>query len=250
METLIHLLQRLYLYQRYISFNQNPLYLKTLESRLKTLETRVEELRSLEVFQKNSPQGFSKTYSTLLQEFIKNHRETFQKGLEKFQAFQEEGKKYKVLSAQLISFLEKMEEEGDSKVEGEQTKIAKVISTAYRVIYLTLFLSLIIAALAGFGATRSITKPLNTAVEVSNQIGEGGNLKLAREMVREIDTGKADEMALLGSSLNNMITKLSLIFEQLDVSQELDHVNQKMLSISSQQVQGIEEVFQLGDPIQ
>ena len=102
--------------------------------------------------------------------------------------------------------------------------------------------AIIIAFAFAYWITRSITNPLNQAVETSNQLAEG-NLNV------DIQVNSTDETGQLLSSMKNMVGKLSQIIGDVrgaadnlsSASEQVSATAQSMSQASSEQASSVEE---------
>lgn len=102
------------------------------------------------------------------------------------------------------------------------------------------------AALAGLGiafaVTRSITKPLNVAVSVANQLAEG-------DLNAQIEVGSTDETGKLLGAMKNMVQKLSQIITEVrsaadnlsSASEQVSATAQSLSQAASEQAASAEE---------
>jgi methyl-accepting chemotaxis protein len=131
------------------------------------------------------------------------------------------------------------EEEASNKVGVEAGALAT--STATLVLSLALGAFVIGAGMA-FWITRSITRPLNEAVEVANNLSEG-NLNV------KIVVDSKDETGMLLTAMQNMVAKLSEIITAVrsgadslaSASEEISATAQSLSQASSEQAASVEE---------
>jgi methyl-accepting chemotaxis protein len=110
-----------------------------------------------------------------------------------------------------------------------------------------LMLAISIAALAigmafGFFITRGITRPLNEAVNVANQLSEG-------DLTARIEVNSTDETGMLLTAMKNMVEKLSGIIGEVrgaadnlsSAAEEVSATAQSMSQATSEQAASVEE---------
>ena len=93
-----------------------------------------------------------------------------------------------------------------------------------------------------FWVTRSITRPINQAVTVANQLAEG-------DLTAKIEVNSTDETGMLLAAMQNMVGKLSQIIEEVrsaadnlsSASEEVSATAQPLSQGSSEQAAGVEE---------
>ena len=131
------------------------------------------------------------------------------------------------------------EEEGANKVGVEAGALAT--STATLVISLALGAFIIGAGMA-FWVTRSITRPLDEAVDVANNLSEGNlNVKIVVDF--------KDETGMLLTAMQNMVAKLTEVITAVrssadslaSASEEISATAQSLSQASSEQAASVEE---------
>ncbi|RFC36241.1 MAG: methyl-accepting chemotaxis protein [Candidatus Nitrotoga sp. LAW] len=103
-------------------------------------------------------------------------------------------------------------------------------------------IALAMAAGIGFWVTRSITKPLNIAVNVSNRLAEG-------DLTTKIEVTSKDETGQLLAAMQNMVGKLSQVVTDVrsasdslsSASEEVSATAQSMSQATSEQAASVEE---------
>jgi methyl-accepting chemotaxis protein len=98
------------------------------------------------------------------------------------------------------------------------------------------------AALVGFWLTRSITRPLNRAVQVANRLAEG-------DLTAMIAANSGDETGQLLQAMNNMVTRLSSVVNEVNgaaealvgASVQVSATAQALSQAASEQAAGVEE---------
>ena len=103
-------------------------------------------------------------------------------------------------------------------------------------------IALAMAAGIAFWVTRSITKPLNIAVNVSNRLAEG-------DLTARIDVTSKDETGQLLAAMQNMVGKLSQVVTDVrsasdslsSASEEVSATAQSMSQATSEQAASVEE---------
>ena len=103
-------------------------------------------------------------------------------------------------------------------------------------------IALALAAGIGFWITRSITGPLNIALNVSNQLAEG-------DLTANIEVTSKDETGQLLAAMQNMVNKLSQVVTEVrsasdslsSASEEVSATAQSMSQATSEQAASVEE---------
>lgn len=103
-------------------------------------------------------------------------------------------------------------------------------------------IALALAAGIAFWVTRSITRPLNVAVNISNQLAEG-------DLTARIEVTSKDETGQLLAAMQNMVGKLSHIVTEVrsasdnlsSASEEVSATAQSMSQATSEQAASVEE---------
>jgi methyl-accepting chemotaxis protein len=98
------------------------------------------------------------------------------------------------------------------------------------------------AALLGFWLTRSITHPLNQAVQVANRLAEG-------DLTATISATSNDETGLLLQAMSNMVTRLTSVVNEVNsaaevlvgASVQVSATAQTLSQAASEQAAGVEE---------
>ncbi|RJQ58308.1 MAG: HAMP domain-containing protein [Desulfobacteraceae bacterium] len=117
---------------------------------------------------------------------------------------------------------------------------AETLAVKYMIV--VTILSFLIAGAMGFGIARSITKPLNNAVDITNKLS-GGDLTI------DIEIDRADEIGALLRSMKKMVANLKEIVAQVQSSsanvasgsQELSASSEEMSQGATEQAASAEE---------
>jgi methyl-accepting chemotaxis protein len=104
------------------------------------------------------------------------------------------------------------------------------------------FIAFLFAAFIAFWVTRSITKPINEAVNVANQLADG-------DLTAKIEVNSSDETGMLLTAMKNMVGKLSQIITEVrgasdnlsSASEEVSATAQSMSQATSEQAASVEE---------
>jgi methyl-accepting chemotaxis protein len=125
----------------------------------------------------------------------------------------------------------------------QSSKAAAETASAAKSIVLTLSIAALILTI-GFAwwLTRSITRPLDEAVGVANQLAEG-------DMTVKIEVDSKDETGMLLSAMKNMVEKLSQIVGEVNAaatniasaSEEVSSTAQSMSQATNEQAASVEE---------
>ncbi len=135
----------------------------------------------------------------------------------------------------LIAFQgELMDKTGQEAIEEYQSARTLMLALAAA--------AFVLAGMIAFWVTRSITRPINEAVGVANQLAEG-------DLNARIDVTSKDETGMLLSSMKNMVEKLSQIITDVrsaadnlsSASEEVSATAQSLSQASSEQAASVEE---------
>ena len=127
-----------------------------------------------------------------------------------------------------------MDETGKKSSEDYQTARNLMVALAIA--------AMLLALAVAFWVTRSITRPLNEAVGVANQLAEG-------DLNAKIDVNSHDETGQLLSAMKNMVAKLTQIITEVrsaadslsSASEEVSATAQSLSQGSSEQAASVEE---------
>ena len=179
-------------------------------------------------------------------------RKAFNQDLDRFLDLQKAGKKEEALEL-MIAKIRKLQ--GDyfkavnelivfqSELMAESGKTADQLSGQTKLTILILAISaILISAGFAFWVTRSITAPLNEAVNVANQLAEG-------DLTARINVDSKDETGMLLTAMKNMVEKLSSIIGEVrsaadnlsSASEEVSATAQSMSQATSEQAASVEE---------
>ncbi|MDE2402002.1 MAG: MCP four helix bundle domain-containing protein [Burkholderiales bacterium] len=183
---------------------------------------------------------------------IKENRASFIDGQEKIIKLVQDGKRDDAgryllgeLQPVLLGYNKNVQALADYQAE-LMTKDSEVTSQDYeaaRSMVLTLTgAAFVLAALAAFWVTRSITVPLAEAVQAANRLAEG-------DLTMQVEVGSTDETGQLLSAIRNMIDKLSSVVAEVNsgaealagASEEVSATAQTLSQASSEQAAGVEE---------
>ncbi|HUX64772.1 methyl-accepting chemotaxis protein [Sulfuricella sp.] len=179
-------------------------------------------------------------------------RKIFNVDLDQFLELQKAGKKQEAVEL-LVSKIRKSQ--GDylkavtelivfqSNLMTEAGKVADDLSSHAKQLILILAISaILISSGFAFWVTRSITRPLNEAVGVANQLAEG-------DLTAKIEVTSKDETGQLLNAMQNMVGKLSQIIGEVrsaadnlsSASEEVSATAQSMSQATSEQAASVEE---------
>ena len=129
------------------------------------------------------------------------------------------------------------------KLVEEGGKESKETYTASRNFMLLLsVISVLLSSALGFWIVRSITRPINEAVNVANQLAQG-------DLNARIEVTSKDETGMLLGAMKNMVEKLSQIISEVrsaadnlsSASEEVSATAQSLSQASSEQASSVEE---------
>jgi methyl-accepting chemotaxis protein len=122
-------------------------------------------------------------------------------------------------------------------------KAADELSTQAKLLIMILSIAAILVSSGfAFWVTRSITRPLNNAVDVANMLAAG-------DLTAKIEVDSKDETGMLLTAMKNMVEKLSQIIGEVrgsadalsSASEEVSATAQNMSQASSEQAASVEE---------
>ncbi|MDH5407690.1 MAG: methyl-accepting chemotaxis protein [Gammaproteobacteria bacterium] len=142
----------------------------------------------------------------------------------------------------LLDFLAKMEEVGDSKVEGEAANIVSTITTAYTTIIISMIISIGFVVVMVFLLTNSITRPINHLVENVSHISDG-------DLRVEFTSQGNDEIAQVTGAMQTMNSRLRDVIEKIttasgsisSASEQVNGAAQELSKGASQLAASVEE---------
>lgn len=237
MESQIALLQRLYFYQRLINYESQQEMLPKLDETLKWLKDTTGEMLDLKVYRSTINEGEHKgqRYNNVLRKYMQEHKEQFDNAVQHFLAFSSVRDEYTKLTEEYLGVLEKVEEAGDSAVEGEMDSITAMKAAIFSILAFVVIGSTALSVLLGLYITRVITRPLDKAVEVATAISTG-------DLTRDITVSSTDETGRMLSAMKAMQEKLLEIFRgALETSGSLAEAASQVSSSSQSLSQGASE---------
>ena len=163
MESQIGMLQRIYFYERLISFEDEKDSIKNLGESLKFLNGAIAGVIDHPLFKETSiPEGKfnGQKYSPVLKELLAQNIEDFNEAVEKFVVYKDARIQYIAVSDEILETLEEIEEVGDSTVEGEVGAIQEVIRLSDMTIIVVTLFAVLIAMFMGIVIIRTVNKQL------------------------------------------------------------------------------------------
>jgi methyl-accepting chemotaxis protein len=140
--------------------------------------------------------------------------------------------------ADINAMIERLEKQNADLVE----QAGKDYQSAFNLMLGLAIAAFLIGAGIAFWVTRSITKPVNEAVSVANQLAEG-------DLTAKIEVTSTDETGQLLAAMQNMVGKLSQIITDVrsasdnlsSASEEVSATAQSMSQATSEQAASVEE---------
>ena len=150
-----------------------------------------------------------------------------------------------VMRPLLVAYQASLNKLNDFQADLVQTTVkdaAENYSYARNMMLALAAIALTLAASIAFWVTRSITGPLNVAVNISNQLAEG-------DLTAKIEVTSKDETGQLLAAMQNMVGKLSHIVTEVrsasdnlsSASEEVSATAQSMSQATSEQAASVEE---------
>jgi methyl-accepting chemotaxis protein len=183
---------------------------------------------------------------------VNEPRAKYVDAMKRFLAFAAEGKKDEartlllgeVRPLQLAYFdaMNKLIEFQRELMENEGKKAADTYAAARTMMFVLAIVAFLLGAGIAFWVTRSITKPVNEAVNVANQLADG-------DLTAKIEVKSTDETGMLLQAMQNMVGKLSQIITEVrgaadnlsSASEEVSATAQSMSQATSEQAASVEE---------
>jgi len=131
-------------------------------------------------------------------------------------------------------------QEANGKKEFEDA--VNAYNNAFRLMLTLAGVAIVIGSLVAWVLTRSITQPVNEALNVANRLAEG-------DLMVRIDNPSKDETGQMLQAMQNMITKLSQVVTDVNggaqalasASEEVSATAQSLSQAASEQAAGVEE---------
>lgn len=137
---------------------------------------------------------------------------------------------YYLAANNLLEYVEKVEELGDSQVESQVSGLRSSTDAAYVALIAMVVVAVVLATIIGFALGRSITSPISKAVHIAERVGSG-------DLSQEIITGKGrDEASSLIRALAAMQTDLRSRIERERVVAEQAAAEQKSAELELERV--------------
>jgi methyl-accepting chemotaxis protein len=231
---------------RNIVLLDNPQEIAAEHERLQTAGSNLGE-----VIEELIPTNTSETGRKLMKTIV-DTRQLFLVARDKYLALANEGKReeaiaflvsdMRVRQAALIDVLDQLLVFQSGLMQEANDEATVNYDKARNIMITITILVLLIATSIAFWVTRSITRPLNVAVGVANQLAEG-------DMTARIEVNSTDETGQLLSAMQNMVEKLSQIIGEVrgaadnltSASEEVSSTAQSMSQASSEQAASVEE---------
>ncbi len=130
---------------------------------------------------------------------------------------------------ELLEFIGQMEEEADSKVEGEMQQVALLKKRALQMLLGALLISVILALLVYALALKKILAPLDSVTQRLQHLASGNG-----DLTQRLEgAGQSNEIALLAAAFNEFADKLQQLIHKAKAS------NHALTGVSSEISQGI-----------
>jgi methyl-accepting chemotaxis protein len=155
----------------------------------------------------------------------------------------------KVLMSEAAPLVQKWQDIIDENVELQNTNTKDDYAhaqtgydSAFRNMVILASVAIVLGALLAWILTRSITKPVNEALDVANRLAEG-------DLTVRIDKTSKDETGQMLEAMQNMIAKLSQVVTDVNggaqalasASEEVSATAQSLSQAASEQAAGVEE---------
>lgn len=206
MEGQIGMLQRAYYYGRLKTGANQSETIKALENADAFMREALAEVMSHPIFKRRQPSGSSSSYSEVLKRHLATHKKDFDAAVQAYKEYNADLKTYQNAANALLQVVETVENEGDSKVEGEQANINSTIASSYFLLILAVVMSIVIAVSASVWIIRSILVPLNKTIKALSEIAEGDG-----DLSRRLDDRGNDEISLLAATFNKFTDKINSV---------------------------------------
>lgn len=117
----------------------------------------------------------------------------------------------------------------------EQAELQNIYDLAVAEIIVVTVVAFLIAIALGWVLTRSITKPINDAVEVANKVASG-------DLTANIQSNRGDEFGQLLAAFGTMITKLRELIREIETgASSIASSSEELSTVTNQTSQGVAE---------
>lgn len=222
--------------------NAYTLYLALLENKNIALindiqqaqQSFAEEISRAEQYQSylhSTAQSVTQLKTAVLQLFDK-----INKNCEIRASLNQSSENYSAASEKLLSLIGEIEEEGDSKVENEASKVGGMISQSVTILLGTMLLSLLAAIFIGWSTLQAIARPINQALKAAQKIAKN-DFSTQFTQQPENETGKLlNALHSMQTSLQKRIERdKSELRQNARILQALDNASVNVLILDSNQ---------------
>ncbi len=219
MESSIGFLTQLYHLNKMIGGAPIDQEAQEIEEALAFQSEAAQEMLKTGLFKGAVPTGHykGKAYDAAYQEAFEEHARLIHLTVETYRAFRLANQQHRESAAALRSVLERLEAEGDQRIDTTAQSIVATRQTAMAIILIAIATGLITAVVAAWATVRSITRPINASLARLQTIADG-------DLTQRFDISRNDELGNLCAGMNRFVDKFhSLIREIVDTASYVRH---------------------------
>lgn len=156
------------------------------------------------------------TYSETYTVAFKRHQELISSLLETARSFHQHHEQYSLTAQSLLDRLESFEENGDSMVEGQTTKIANIQHSSEQMMYVTVIAGVILAITFAMMLLHSILQPLRHITQRVRDVAQGEG-----DLTRRLNIRTQDEIGTLAHEFDVFLESIHSLVKQVKSRTEL-----------------------------
>lgn len=212
---------------------------------VETLKSEMEKARPLFVSEKGKQ--LFETYGRMSEEFIRGHEAlvnmvTTRKLQERDEAMATAMAAQSERTIAFDNLLTEFSKQKEARAHQAAEETAALYKQSRILMLSTIGVALVMGVLLGYLISRSVTRPLNRAVEVANQLAEG-------DLTAHIESTSRDETGQLLQAMQNMVSRLSQVVTEVNsgaealagASEEVSATAQSLSQAATEQASGVEE---------
>lgn len=226
MEAQIALLQMQYFLQEYFLSGGTLEYLERFKMAQSDLAGLVSELSGHALFMQRSPVGSQLSFSSQLSKYEDNFTATTNNLISSWRIYYEKRTAFDQVADSFLSSLEMVEEIADSQVEGEADIIRHLQNYVALILVISLFITILISLLAGFGVNKFIVRPIRNIAKVLDENPNDLSIRL--------DVSQADEIGMLSGSINRAYLNQSEALSKIELGTYLVECQSTLLEHSAE----------------
>lgn len=232
METRIGLLQGAHALSRLLAGSPKDIQLNRYQSGIGLAKEEISTLYTSEKISDLAPEGANSQQQ--LKDLFTKQVDLNTSVIQTFVNYKIAKAKLDADTTSLLTLLGKVEESGDSKVEGEVNNIDSSINQAVSIVYGTIFIGLAFAIIATLFIYKTVTLPIKNVAEILTKIAQQGG-----DLTQTITVKGNDEIANLSIGFNSFVKKTRDIIAEIKVSaSEVSNESQSLSHIINETNQG------------